>query len=137
MTPLLIHAAVVFLLTGIIWTIQVALYPGFVDVERRQWPRYHRRYSHQILLFAGPLMVTELGTAGWLLWHAPDALHLFFFTCALGTWILAALVFIPIHQSIVTRPTDASLRRLTRFNWLRTLIWTSCALASFLSLMEP
>ncbi len=78
MIPLLVHATAVFLLTGVIWTIQLVHYPGFADVERRRWPSYHRRHSRNIALIVLPLMLTELSTSAWLLWHTLSALHLVF-----------------------------------------------------------
>lgn len=135
MILLLIHACAVFLLTGVIWTIQLVHYPGFADVERRQWPSYHRRHSRNITLIVLPLMLTELATAAWLLWHAFGVLHLVFLGCSLFTWLLTAMVFVPIHQRIGARPSETYLRRLTRANWIRTLTWTGCSAASFLSLL--
>ena len=136
MTPLLIHATAVLLLTGVIWTIQLVHYPGFVDVERRQWPSYHRRHSRSISLIVIPLMLIELTTSGWLLWHELSPLHLLFLTCSVFTWVLTAIVFVPLHQRIGARPNVPHLRKLTRSNWLRTLTWTTSAVASFLSLMK-
>ena len=62
MIPLLVHGCAVFLLTGMIWTIQLVHYPGFADVERRQWPAYHRRHSRNIYFIGLPLMLTELAS---------------------------------------------------------------------------
>jgi hypothetical protein len=133
---LLVHATAVFLLTGLIWTIQLVHYPGFADVERRQWPAYHRRHSRNITIIVLPLMLTELATSAWLLWHSLGTLHLVFLGCSLFTWLLTALVFVPIHQRIGARPNEGYLRKLNNSNWLRTLTWTICSIASFISLMN-
>lgn len=135
MTPLLAHAIAVLFLTGIIWTIQLINYPGFRDIEKRQWPGYHRRHSRHITILVLPPMITELGISSWLVWTQLNELHVAFFSLSLFTWVITALVFIPLHQRIVVRPTERNLRRITGLNWLRTLAWTASSVLSVLSIM--
>jgi len=135
MTPLLAHAIAVLLLTGIIWTIQLINYPGFRDIEKRQWPGYHKRHSVNIAILVLPLMLIEIGVSGWLVWNDITLMHMAFFTLALFTWVITGVVFMPLHQHIVFRPTERDLRRLTRLNWIRTLTWTVSSVLSVISLM--
>ena len=135
MTPLLAHAIAVLFLTGLIWTIQLVHYPGFPAVEKRQWPGYHLRHSRRITVLVLPAMIAELGISAWLTWTDLNNLHLAFFGLSLFTWVITALVFLPLHQRIAVRPTERALRRLVRLNWLRTLAWTACSVLSVLSIM--
>ena len=135
MTPLFAHAIAVLLLTGVIWTIQLINYPGFPDIEKRAWPPYHKRHSQRITIIVLPLMLTELGTSGWLLWNEITPFHIAFFALALFNWIVTGVVFMPLHQRIVFRPTESSLQRLTQLNWMRTFAWTTASILSVISIM--
>lgn len=135
MTPELAHAVAVVFLSGLIWTIQLVHYPGFRDIEKRQWPGYHKRHARRMAWLVLPAMIVELGTASWLAWTDLNWLHMAFFGLSLFTWLLTALVFVPLHQRIAFRPTERNLGRLTGLNWLRTLAWTACGVLSVLGLL--
>lgn len=135
MTPTLAHAIAVLLLTGIIWTIQLVHYPGFPDIEKRRWPDYHKRHKRHMPFIVLPPMLAEIGTSGWLVWTDLNALHAAFLALALFTWVITALLFIPLHQRITFRPTERNLARLTGLNWLRTLAWTASSVLSVISIM--
>lgn len=135
MTPVLAHAIAVLLLTGIIWIIQLINYPGFRDIEKRQWPGYHKRHSKHITFLVLPPMLTELGTSGWLLWNEVAPLHAAFLALSLFTWVTTAVVFMPLHQRIAIRPTERDLGRLTGLNWMRTFAWTASSVLSVISIM--
>ncbi len=59
-----------------------------------------------------------------------------FISCALLNWILTIVIFIPLHNSIATRPIPHLLARLTSLNWLRTLVWTVAAGNTFVSILS-
>jgi hypothetical protein len=123
---LLLHAVATWALVGLIWTVQLAIYPQFAQVGSPGFAAYHARYTAGIGRVVAPLMLVELVTG--VLWvvRAPTA-----YTAWLGLgliallWGLTALVQMPQHRRLA-RGWDAEVaRRLVRGNWLRVALWTA------------
>lgn len=130
------HAASVFALFGLVWTIQLVHYPLFKYVEAPHWPRVHSFHSRNITFIVFPLMLIELLTSVQLFMEASNFTNIVSLTCALFSWLLTAAVFIPLHHRIATRPLLDVFSLLVRLNWLRTLIWTAAAGNVFAQLLE-
>jgi hypothetical protein len=120
-----IHAALTWILVGLIWVIQVVHYPLFGAVAEEAFKAYHLRHTTQITWIAGPLMVAELGTAAFLLfaggtdfWLRASIFPLLF------TWGCTGWVQIPLHERLSHGYDVQAHRRLVRTNWLRTVAWT-------------
>ena len=89
-TLLLISLAVSAVLTGLIWTIQVVHYPGFLGVGTDGFLAYQHNHMRTISYLVIPLMLAELGLACWLpfsgnniTWpiYLSSALVIFIWTC--------------------------------------------------------
>lgn len=124
---LIAHTAVTWALVGLIWTVQVVLYPGFPKVGPREIPAYHAQHCRRITLVVAPLMLAELSTGIWL-WLEPPA-SLSSASVALGlapvlvNWLVTLLLFVPLHaQGRVGQGLQN--RRLVGANWIRTSAWT-------------
>jgi len=55
---------------GLIWTVQIVIYPLFDRVGRTAFAGWHEAYMRHIGYVVGPLMLVEAGTAAWLLWDS-------------------------------------------------------------------
>ncbi|MDB6138440.1 MAG: hypothetical protein JWO94_1512 [Verrucomicrobiaceae bacterium] len=122
----LLHAAATWALVGLIWTVQVVLYPQFHHVGREHFDAYHAGHMMRITLALAPLLLVEMGSAGWLLWQGERS-----------GWFLASLPFmgvnigstfllqVPLHGRLSTQYSEAVIRRLIVTNWVRTLAWTA------------
>ena len=132
---LLAHAASTAALAGLIWTVQLVVYPGFGEVGRTAvWPAVHAAHTRRMgLLVALPWAVQGL-TLVLLLLRRPDAVAL---PLLLVVTVLAAVpvavtaaVSVPAHGRLSRGWDDAVWRRLVSTNWLRTAAWTAGAVAA-------
>ena len=57
-----LHLAATGFLTGLIWVVQLVVYPGFAHVAPAAFPAFHRAYTRTITFLVGPSMLLELGT---------------------------------------------------------------------------
>jgi hypothetical protein len=84
----------------------------------------------RITIVVAPLMLVEIATAAWLLLLADE--RGFWFLASLPllliNWGSTALVQVPLHKKLERVGfEEATCRKLTRSNWLRTAAWTSRA----------
>jgi hypothetical protein len=127
---LLLHCFVSWLMTGVIWQVQLVHYPLFLRIGPAEFPAYEQAHKRRITYIVFPLMSLELVTALLLLlWPAawPLALGWAILNAALVglTWLLTAFVHMPQHTRLAHNGYDPGvLRRLVRTNWWRTLAWT-------------
>lgn len=112
-------------LIGLVWTVQVAVYPLFDRTGQEGFSAWHAAYTARIGRVAGPLMLAELGSGLWLLGSGRRE-PLFMLSLALlgGIWLSTALVQVPLHQRLAQGFEAGTHRRLVRTNWLRTCAWT-------------
>ena len=120
------HGAVTWALVGLIWVVQLVIYPQFGAVERAEFAAYHAGYTRRISWVVGPLMLAEIGSAGWMWWSGERAA---WFLISIGllavNWGSTALVQVPLHGRL-ERGFDAGTHRsLVRTNWIRTAAWTA------------
>ncbi len=129
---LLVNVATGFALFGLIWTIQVDVYPLFAHTGAQEFPEFHRQHSNGITRVVAPLMVAELGSSIALVltppaWtgRGPWWLGL---ALVLLAWISTALLQVPAHGVLGDGFDAATHRRLVRTNWIRTAAWSGRAL---------
>lgn len=116
-------------LAGLIWTVQVVVYPQFARVGAAEWAAYHAAHSARITWVVGPLMVAEAGLALLLFAAAPAerrALALVALALVGLAWAWTALVSVPLHGRLGHFDPDA-VAALVRTNWVRTAAWTARA----------
>lgn len=126
MAPLLqLHLAATCALIGLIWTVQIVIYPLFDRVGKAVFEDWHEAYMKRITYVVGPLMLVEVGTALWLLWMGMREAMFVGSLVLLGLiWISTAVVQVPLHSRLALGFEAVAHRRLVGTNWLRTLAWT-------------
>ena len=128
----LLDLAATLYLWGVIWTVQLALYPLFARVGAADWAGYHAGHARLITFVVLPAMVTELGTSGLLALLRPAWLSVpllwLGFALAMGTWTVTFFVSVPLHDTLSRGFDTAAIERLVSTNWLRTALWTAHAL---------
>ena len=126
---MLVQLATTLPLVGLIWTVQLLVYPQFARVGAAEFPAYHAAHARLITVVVGPLMLAELGGAlvGVV---APDVrvppslawLGLALTAVAWGTTMFAS---VPQHE-VLSAGFDARAHAvLVSTNWLRTLAWST------------
>ena len=127
-----LHAAVTWALVGLIWVVQLVIYPAFALVGSERFQRYHEAHTRSITWVVAPLMLAELGTAGWLLHLGLREPAFLWGLVPLGlNWLSTMLVQVPLHERLAQGFNAAAQQRLVMTNWWRTAAWTSRGVAIF------
>jgi len=107
-------------MTGIIWLVQIAVYPLFARLDDDRFQDYHNRYMKQVSYVIAPLMFLEASTCAVCLYLGDwrDFLLPTLFLALI--WGSTAFIQVPQHQ----RLTPDAVPALVRSNWIRTTAWT-------------
>ena len=122
-----LHCGSTWLLVGLIWLIQVVIYPRFLRMNETQFLKFHFAECVGAGLVFFPLMVIEAGTAVYL-FYAGHREWPFLVGVGLTAviWMSTAVVQAPMHARLLMTGFDAAMiRRLIRTNWVRTVAWTA------------
>ena len=123
--PIAIHLATTWMLAGLIWVVQILVYPQFLRLRDHEFKDYHFAHCFRIGVIVGPLLFVEFVSAAWLLYQGHrEAAFLASLLPMVGNWISTALLQAPTHTKLMRGFDDAVIRRLIRSNWLRTFAWT-------------
>lgn len=131
MTPddfLLVHVASTWALVGLIWMVQLVVYPGFADVGDAQLAGFHEQHCRRITWVVGPLMGAELFSGIALLSEPTPGASVTLLWVGMGlialNWLCTGLVSVPLHARLRVRDRARVESRLVSTNWIRTLAWT-------------
>lgn len=119
-------------LAGLIWTVQLVLYPLFALVGAVEWQSYGAEHRRRITWLAAPLMLSSVGVAMVLVLDDVSGLSALNAVLAVGMFVLTGLVFAPLHGRLEREASRRAIGLLVRANWLRTIGWTAqvvCAAA--------
>jgi hypothetical protein len=126
-TILLVHTFSCWFLTGVIWMVQVLVYPFFKLVGENEFNRLHQFHMQRISWIVVPIMTLELITAALLYFEKPDSLLLWNLVSVLSLWIFTFLVSVPTHNRLNVHD-EASKFNLVARNWPRCILWSGRAL---------
>lgn len=123
---LLIHLAVTWILVGLIWVVQIVVYPQFLRAGQAEFQGYHFAHCSRIGFVVAPLLLLEAASAALLLYLGMrDPAFLVSVALMAGNWLCTAALQAPQHTRLMHGYDAALIRRLIRGNWLRTLAWTA------------
>lgn len=124
---ILVFAATLFN-TGLIWTVQLVHYPGFLKMGVEKYIEYQQFHMKAITYLVGPSMLIELVLSVILLFMLtglPDrALYVASFLILIGIWFHTAFWASPIHGKLLNGFSEDLARSLIHANWWRTIGWT-------------
>ena len=115
-------------MTGVIWTVQLVIYPQFRDVGETAFRDYHQEYMKRISWIVVPLMLAEMAFAILLALWADDTMRPMAVTAlalVLGAWGSTAFLQVPLHKKLGRCYTVGAHRSLVWSNWLRTAFWSA------------
>ena len=125
---LLVHSAVTWAMSGLIWFIQINHYPLFSRVGREAFKRYQEEHMRRTTWVVAPLMGIEAVTGILLLWYPPANTDLATVWCGMVLlaviWVSTALLQVPRHQRLLGGFDETDHQSLVSSNWIRTLAWT-------------
>ena len=125
---LLIHVAATLFMTGVIWLVQLLVYPQFANVDASSFAKYHAAHNRRITLVVAPAMVVELVTAVALVARPPAEVSTWMLWVGLAlvavVWCSTAFVQVPLHGKLGRGYNEATIGQLNRSNWIRTIAWS-------------
>lgn len=122
---ILLQFIATFLMTGIIWFVQVVHYPLFLQVPIEAREEYCKKHMRRTTIVVIPLMLLEVVTAIMLcifLWGSIFWLVNLVFI--LFIWISSFFIQVPLHYKLVSGGDSKIVDRLVTGNWIRTILWT-------------
>lgn len=126
--PLLVCLGSTLFMTGLIWLVQMVHYPLLSEVSPGAFGRYHAEHVRRIGPIVAPAMLAELVSAGGLVVAPPSGtpnwLALAGLTVAIMTWVVTAMVQVPLHHRLASGFDPVACRSLVRSNWIRTVLWS-------------
>ncbi|MGB3779365.1 MAG: hypothetical protein WA960_13480 [Tunicatimonas sp.] len=124
---ILINLTLSAVLTGLIWTIQVVHYPGFLGVGSEGFLAYQQQHMRTISYVVIPLMLSELAATIFLLVRHPTPHTEIYLATAMVViiWVTTMFVSSPLHGKLASQGYSAEIiERLVTTNWLRTAAWS-------------
>jgi hypothetical protein len=123
---LTLHAAATWGMVGVIWLVQLLVYPAMREVPAERWIPWHLQNCQRISYVVGPLMLGEVFTALGL-WLQGLSGAMFYISLALlaVNWLSTLVIQIPLHGICEGVHSPTAIRRLITTNWIRTLAWSA------------
>ena len=126
--PLLLtlHAAATWGMVGVIWLVQLLVYPAMREVPAERWLPWHLQHCQRITYVVGPLMLVEVFSALGLWWLglSGPVFHLSLALLAVN-WLSTLVIQIPLHGRCEKEHSPVAIRWLIASNWIRTLAWSA------------
>jgi len=125
-------------MAGVIWLVQLAHYPLFAGVEGDHSTGRFRANQRRTAAVVMPPMLVEGITAALVALAPPPGVGRPAALAGLALvgllWLSTALVQMPLHERLGRDGHDpATIARLVRGNWVRTIAWTArAALAAWM-----
>jgi hypothetical protein len=114
-----------FLLTGVIWTIQIVHYPSFHYIDQMSFTNFHHFHERRISIIVMPLMLIELTTSTALYINNMSsivfALNLLIVVLI---WCSTFFIQVPIHSILSQKKDKKLIEKLVNTNWIRTFLWS-------------
>jgi hypothetical protein len=126
---LIVQAVASGAMCGLIWFVQAVHYPLFAAItgdRSRDFASEHQARTTPVVL---PFMLAELATAAAIAVWPPAGVGRGPAAAGLGLvgviWLSTFLVQVPLHGRLAAEGhTSATVARLVRGNWVRTIAWT-------------
>lgn len=124
----LVHLSATLYLVGVIWIIQILVYPLMANVGAEGYAAYHNLHTSRITPIVAPAMILELLTAIYLAFTSFEAIDRRYFwfglVLVLIIWLSTFLVQVPLHEKLGTSFDSDVQRKLVQTNWIRTIAWS-------------
>jgi len=114
-----------FLLTGVIWTIQIVHYPSFHYIDKLSFTNFHNFHERRISIIVMPLMLIELTTSTALYINNMSSIVFALNLLIVGLiWCSTFFVQVPIHSILSEKKDKNLIEKLVNTNWIRTFLWS-------------
>lgn len=121
-----IHLAVTWTLVGIIWIVQILVYPQFLRVGATEFKACHFAHCFRIGFIVAPLLFIEAVTAAWLFCQGGSDIRFILSIVLIPIiWLSTAIWQAPMHTKLMSGFDAPVIHRLILTNWIRTLTWSA------------
>jgi len=124
----LAHAGATLYLVGVIWTVQILVYPSMASVGAGDYSAYHNLHTSRITPVVAPLMIIELLTAIYFVFADCETVDSRYFWLGLALvliiWSSTFFLQVPLHEKLAKDFSADAQQRLVWTNWIRTIAWT-------------
>jgi len=125
------HTAFTLAMFGLMWAVQIIIYPQFRTVGAADFASYIADHSTRITVALALLAPAEVVFSAWLWLDTPTGLNhtVVFVSGALlaAGWIATALWFGPLHGKLGAGFNLDRINLLITTNWFRTALWSARA----------
>ena len=134
----LVHLVATAALAGLVWVVQLVVYPSFLLVGGTPaWAAVHAAHTRAVTLAVGlPWAVQGVTLAMLLLRDGLTPLLALTGALALTTVVVTVAVSVPLHTRLGEAYDAAAARRLVATNWLRTAAWTAGTVCAALLVLD-
>ena len=133
MALLLVHLTATAALAGLVWVVQLVVYPSFLlvgaaDRTGAAFGAVHAAHTRAVTWAVGPPWAVQGATlAALLVRDGLSPLRVLTGLLALATVVVTVTVQVPLHARLDRGWDERAARRLVSTNWLRTAAWTAGA----------
>ncbi len=116
-----------FMMTGIIWLIQIVHYPSFSFVDEKKFSKFHEFHSRSITYIVFPFMCLELFISGYFSFILYSFFWLAQFAIVVLLWLSTLCISVPIHNNLTNgteKLREKNIKSLVKTNWIRTFLWS-------------
>ena len=127
MTVGLLHGCATFILTGLIWVIQLVHYPMFRFLDPKKHTKAMQFHQSRISFLVVPLMLFELFSGVYLAileWPILATFHVMNLSLIGIIWVHTFGLMVPFHRDITHSMDEPLLNQTLRHHWIRTVAWT-------------
>ena len=124
----LAHLGTTLYLVGVIWLVQLLVYPAMANAGADGYAAYHNLHTSRITPVVAPAMIIELLTAIYFVFAPDETIDHRYFWCGLALvliiWTSTFFVQVPLHEKLAQSFDGNIQSRLVSTNWIRTFAWT-------------
>jgi len=124
----LAHIGTTLYLVGVIWLVQLLVYPSMANVGADGYAAYHNLHTSRITPVVAPAMIVELLTAIYFVFAPVEKIDFRYFWLGLSLvliiWASTFLVQVPLHEKLAQNFDGDVQKRLVLTNWIRTIAWS-------------
>ena len=126
----LLQVTTSFYMLGVIWIVQLILYPSFLSTDPKLFEKLHARHTAAMGFLVGPAMILELITASLLIAVELNTFALTNLIIVILLWILTFFISVPLHNRLVNGFDEKTTKKLISTNWPRTALWSMKAIGT-------
>ena len=124
----LAHTGTTLYLVGVIWLVQLLVYPSMANVGADGYAAYHNLHTSRITPVVAPAMIIELLTAIYFIFAPTEKIDYRYFwlglILVLIIWVSTFFVQVPLHDKLIQGFDGDIQKRLVLTNWIRTIAWS-------------